>query len=38
MGIDRVADTAAATGNLPIVDGTLPEYQQVLAELAAASQ
>jgi len=31
-----VADTAAANGNLPIVDGTLPEYQQVLEELAIA--
>lgn len=33
-----VADSAATTGTLPIVDGTLPEYQSVLAELATASQ
>lgn len=33
-----VADVAVATGTLPIVDGTLPEYQPVLAELATASQ
>lgn len=33
-----VADSAAAAGTLPIVDGTLPEYQPVLAELATASQ
>ena len=33
-----VADIAVATGTLPIVDGTLPEYQPVLAKLATASQ
>jgi len=33
-----VADSAATTSTLPIVDGTLPEYQTVLAELATASQ
>jgi hypothetical protein len=33
-----VADSAATTGSLPIVDGTLPEYQSVLADLATASQ
>jgi len=33
-----VADSAATTGTLPIVDGTLPEYQAVLADLATAPQ
>ena len=33
-----VVDSAATTGTLPIVDGTLPEYQPVLEELATASQ
>ena len=33
-----VADIAVTTGTLPIVDGTLPEYQTVLAELAAAAR
>lgn len=33
-----VADSAATTGTLPIVDGTLPEYQTVLADLATVSQ
>jgi len=33
-----VADNAAETGTLPIVDGTLPEYQQVLDALATASR
>lgn len=32
-----VADSAASTGTLPIVDGTLPEYQPVLDELADAT-
>lgn len=32
-----VAGTAAATGTLPIVDGTLPEYQPVLEGLATVS-
>lgn len=32
-----VADAAATTGTLPIVDGTLPEYQTVLEDLENAS-
>ncbi len=33
-----VADSAATTGTLPIVGGTLPEYQSVLEELATATR
>jgi len=33
-----VADSAATTGTLPIVDGTLPEYQTVLDALATPTQ
>ncbi|MBC7297969.1 MAG: hypothetical protein H5T82_03655 [Demequina sp.] len=33
-----VAGSATATGTLPIVDGTLPEYRPVLEDLTTAAQ